>query len=147
MFISKTEYICQIMYGFVLIMITMEQVKQNKTLYWTAKGFISFFMLFSAWFSYTHAADLRKLGFPDYFRIELVTAKIIGAITLLLPFTPVRVKEWVYAGFLIAMISALTAHICSGDPLSRIIFVSADLILIFISIRYVSKTDLSKNKL
>ena len=147
MFISKTEYICQIMYGFVLIMITMEQVKQNKKLYWTAKGFVSFFMLFSAWFSYTHAADLRKLGFPDYFRIELVTAKIIGAITLLLPFTPVRVKEWVYAGFLIAMISALTAHICSGDPLSRIIFVSADLILIFISIRYVSKTDLSKNKL
>jgi hypothetical protein len=125
----------------------MEQVKQNKTLYRTAKGFISFFMLFSAWFSYTHAADLRKLGFPDYFRIELVIAKIIGAIVLLFPFTPVRVKEWVYAGFLIAMISALTAHICSGDPLSRIIFVSVDLILVFLSMRYVSKTDLSKNKL
>lgn len=121
----------------------MEQVKHNKTLYWIAKGFISFFILFSAWFSYTHAADLRKLGFPDYFRIELVIAKIIGAIVLLLPFTPVRVKDWVYTGFLIAMISALIAHICSGDPLSRIIFVSVDLILIFLSMRYVSKTDLS----
>ena len=72
----------------------MKEVKQNKTLYRIAKGFIIFFMLFSAWFSYTHAADLRKLGFPDYFRIELVIAKIIGAIVLLLPITPVRVKDW-----------------------------------------------------
>jgi len=125
----------------------MEQVKQNKTLYWIAKGFISSFMLFSAWFSYTHAADLQKLGFPDYFRIELVMAKVLGAIVLLLPFTPPRVKEWVYAGFVIAMVSALTAHICSGDPLSRIIFVSVDLVLIFLSIRYVSQKDLSTNKL
>lgn len=125
----------------------MEQVKQNKTLYWIAKGFISSFMLFSAWFSYTHAADLQKLGFPDYFRIELVMAKVLGAIVLLLPFTPPRVKEWVYAGFIIAMVSALTAHICSGDPLSRVIFVSVDLVLILLSIRYVSQKDLSTNKL
>lgn len=125
----------------------MKQDKQNKTLYWVAKGFISFFMAFSAYFSYSHAADLTKLGFPDYFRIELVTAKVIGAIVLLLPFTSVRVKEWVYAGFIIAMVSALIAHICSGDPVSKIIFVSADLVLILLSINYVSKRDLSQNKI
>ena len=120
----------------------MGQNRQNKTLYWIAKGFISFFMLFSAYFSYTHAEDLRKLGFPDYFRIELVTAKAIGAIVLLLPFTSLRVKEWVYAGFIIAMASALTAHICSGDMLSKIIFVSVDLVLILLCMRYVSSIDL-----
>jgi hypothetical protein len=60
----------------------MNQNEQNKRLYWVAKGFISFFIFFSAYFSYTHAEDLRKLGFPDYFRIELVIAKIIGAIVL-----------------------------------------------------------------
>ncbi|MDB5110170.1 MAG: hypothetical protein JWR67_1284 [Mucilaginibacter sp.] len=125
----------------------MKQDKQNKTLYWVAKGFISFFMAFSAYFSYSHGADLTKLGFPDYFRIELVTAKVIGAIVLLLPFTSVRVKEWVYAGFIIAMVSALIAHICSGDPVSKIIFVSADLVLILLSINYVSKRDLSQNKI
>lgn len=125
----------------------MKQDKQNKTLFWVAKGFISFFMAFSAYFSYSHAADLTKLGFPDYFRIELVTAKVIGAIVLLLPFTSVRVKEWVYAGFIIAMVSALIAHICSGDPVSKIIFVSADLVLILLSINYVSKRDLSQNKI
>jgi hypothetical protein len=116
--------------------------KQNKALYRLAKGFIIFFMVFSAWFSYTHAADLRKLGFPDYFRIELVTAKITGVLVLLWPYSSPRMKEWVYTGFLIAMVSALTAHICSGDPLSRILFVVVDLVLIFLSMRYVSKVDL-----
>ncbi len=122
-------------------------MKQNKTLYKVAKGFIIFFMLFSAYFSYTHAADLQKLGFPDYFRIELVIAKIIGAIVLLLPFTSVRVREWVYVGFIIAMVSALIAHICSGDPISKVIFVSVDLILVFVCMRYVSNKDLSQNKI
>jgi hypothetical protein len=90
---------------------------------------------------------LKKLGFPDYFRIELVTAKIIGAIVLLLPITSVRVKEWVYAGFIISMVSALIAHTCCGEPVSKIAFVSVDLILILLSIRYVSKMDLLNNKI
>ena len=124
----------------------MERIKQSRTLYRVAKGYLIIFILFSAWFSYTHAADLKKLGFPDYFRIELVIAKIIGAITLLLPFSSVRVKDWVYTGFLVAMVSALIAHICSGDPLSRIIFVAVDLVLVFLSMRYVSKVDISLYK-
>lgn len=123
----------------------MEHTKQNRILYWVAKGFISFFIAFSAYFSYTHAADLAKLGFPGYFRIELVIAKVTGAIVLLLPITPARVKEWVYAGFIIAMVSALIAHICSGDPVSGIIFVSIDLVLILLSVNYVSKKDLLQN--
>lgn len=122
-------------------------MERKKTLYWIAKGFISFFMLFSAYFSYTHAADLRMLGFPDYFRIELVILKIIGATVLLLPFTPLRVKEWVYAGFIITMVSALIAHICSGDLLSKIIFVSVDLVLVFLSMRYVSKREFQRQKM
>ncbi|WP_316811084.1 DoxX family protein [Pedobacter heparinus] len=125
----------------------MEQKKQNIALYWIAKGFISFFMVFSAYFSYSHPTDLKMLGFPDYFRIELVTLKIVGAIVLLFPFTPVRVKEWVYAGFIITMVSALVAHISTGDLLSKIIFVSVDLLLVLLSIRYVSKRDLASQKI
>lgn len=109
--------------------------------YWFVKGFISFFMLFSAYFSYSHAHDLRVLGFPDYFRIELVTAKVIGAILLLIPAVPLRVKEWIYAGFIIAMVSALIAHICSHDPVSKVVFVLTDLVLILFSIRFVSNRD------
>jgi len=124
----------------------MAQTKRNKALYRVANGYIIFFMLFSAWYSYTHAADLRKLGFPDYFRIELVAAKIIGASVLLWPYSPPRIKDWVYTGFLIAMVSALIAHICNRDPLSRILFVLTDLVLIFLSMRYVSRADLSDPK-
>ncbi len=50
-------------------------------------------------------------------------------------------------GFMIAMVSALIAHICSGDPASRIIFVAVDLVLVLTSIRYVSKNDLSNEKI
>jgi hypothetical protein len=114
---------------------------KNKPRYWLTKGFISFFMLFSAWYSYAHAQELRLLGFPDYFRIELVTAKIIGAVLLLIPQVSLRIKEWIYAGFMIAMISALIAHIYSGDPVSKIIFVSIDLIIIAICIQYVYKQE------
>lgn len=121
--------------------------QRNKILYWIAKGFISFFILLSAYLTYSQPEGIKKLGFPDYFRIELVIAKVIGAIVLLLPSTTVRVKEWVYAGFIISMVSGLIAHICSGDPLSKIIFVSVDLLLMLISIRYVSGKDLSENKL
>lgn len=113
----------------------------KKTGYWFVKGFISFFMLFSAYFSYSHAHDLQVLGFPDYFRIELVAAKVIGAVLLLIPSVPLRIKEWIYAGFIIAMVSALIAHICSHDPVSKITFVLTDLVLILLSIRFVSNRD------
>jgi putative oxidoreductase len=119
----------------------MESLKKRKTLFWIAKGWISFFMLFSAYYSYSHASDLALLGFPAYFRIELVIAKALGGISLLVPQTPARVKEWIYAGFGIEMISALIAHICSHDPVSKIMFVLFDFILIVICIRYVSKQE------
>jgi putative oxidoreductase len=115
--------------------------KDKKILYWIAKGFISFFMLFSAYYSYSHARDLQLLGFPDYFRIELVLAKVTGAILLLIPRVPLRVKEWIYAGFIIEMVSAIIAHICSHDPASQVVFVFVDLTIIVSCINYVSKRD------
>lgn len=121
--------------------------KQKKALYWVTKGLISAFILYSAYIAYMQPEDLRRLGFPDYFRIELVTAKIIGAIALLLPFTPAWIKEWVYAGFTITMVSALIAHICSGDPLYYTLFLVPALVVVLLCIRYVSGKDLSPYKL
>jgi putative oxidoreductase len=93
--------------------------KKQKIVYRGAKGFISVFMLFSAYYSFSHAEALRHLGFPNYFRIELVTAKVIGAVLLLIPQMPGSIKEWIYSGFGIAMVSAMIAHICGGDPVSK----------------------------
>ena len=83
------------------------------------------------------------MGFPDYFRIELATAKILGAFAIILRMVPGRVKEWVYAGFAIAFISATTAHI-SVESVSEAI--SPLISLLFLVISYVYFNKLSKYK-
>ena len=117
------------------------RMKRRKVLYRVAKIFISLFMFFSAYFSYSHPTDLQLLGFPDYFRIELVIAKCIGGVLLLIPQTGRFVKEWVYAGFCICMVSAFIAHACSHDPVSKLFFVGFDFVLILLSIWYVRKYE------
>lgn len=56
-----------------------------------------------------------RLGFPNYFRIELCIAKLVGLVVLLVPVVPAIVKEWAYAGFAIVLGSALIAHLAVGE--------------------------------
>ena len=96
-------------------------MKKNNIIYWSATGLIALMMVFSAYSYITKpeiAAAFKHLGFPDYFRIELAIAKILGAIVLIIPQIPNRIKEWAYAGFGIIFLSATIAHISSGDPAS-----------------------------
>jgi hypothetical protein len=60
------------------------------------------------------AEAFTRLGFPDYFRVELAWAKLLGVVLLLAP-VPARLKEWAYAGFAITLGSALIAHFAVGD--------------------------------
>ena len=60
------------------------------------------------------AEAFTRLGFPDYFRVELAWAKLLGVVLLLAP-VPARLKEWAYAGFAINLASALIAHLSVGD--------------------------------
>jgi len=92
-------------------------------LYWISTVLLAVFMLASgsAYFFVESMADnFDRLGFPDYFRIELGAAKILGAIVLVTP-VPRRVKEWTYAGFGITFISAAYAHGAAGDPIGTAI--------------------------
>jgi len=43
-----------------------------------------------------------RLALPDYFRVELAWAKLLGLVLLLAP-VPARFKEWAYAGFAITL--------------------------------------------
>jgi hypothetical protein len=81
--------------------------------------------LFCVQIGFTAYAQLRlpqvaeafaHLGFPDYFRVELSWAKLVGIVLLLAP-VPARLKEWAYAGFAITLASALIAHLSVGDGL------------------------------
>jgi hypothetical protein len=86
--------------------------KTEKIIYWVFTSlFVAFDGLLPALtFNSKMAIDaIQKLGFPDYFRIELSIGKIIGGVLLILPFIPGRFKEWAYVGFGISLISACIA--------------------------------------
>ena len=95
----------------------------QKYVYWGSTGLLALMMAASgaAYFLVADAAQtFAQLGFPDYFRVELGVAKILGAIALLVP-APRSVKEWTYAGFTISFVSAVIAHLASGDPFGTVI--------------------------
>jgi len=117
-------------------------MKKNKIIYWITTGIIGLMMLFSASMYFTNlqaTAGFAHFGFPDYFRIELGIAKIIGALVLLIPQIPTRVKEWAYAGFGIVFISASIAHYNSGDPMANVIGPMVFLVILVVSNIYLHK--------
>lgn len=94
-------------------------MKKNKIIYWASTGVVGAMMLFTA-FKYLTNQEMKEafahLGFPDYFRIELAIAKIIGAILLLIPAFPSRIKDLAYFSFALVFVSAIIAHSSLGDP-------------------------------
>ena len=98
-------------------------MKTTKILFYVFTLLFSVMMIFSAYAYFTSSEakeSFHHIGFPDYFRIELAIAKILGVIALLPP-VPGRVKEWAYAGFGINLISAAIAHAAIGDPFQNIL--------------------------
>jgi len=95
-------------------------MKAIKITYWATTVIVAIMMVYSAYAYLTQDAMLqafRHLGYPDYFRVELAYGKLIGAILLVAPVSA-RIKEWVYAGFIITFVSAFIAHTASGDPVN-----------------------------
>lgn len=119
-------------------------MKKNNSIYWISTGLFSTMMLLSAYnyiASPQMTAAFKHLGFPDSFRYELAIAKVLGALALLIPQIPSRVKEWAYAGFGITFISATIGHISSGDPLSVAIMP-----LVFLAVLVISNVYLYKKQ-
>ncbi|HEX4340652.1 MAG TPA: DoxX family protein [Polyangiaceae bacterium] len=95
----------------------MPRFKKDVISFWIATA------LFCLQIGFTAYAQLRlpqvsaafaHLGFPDYFRVELSWAKLIGLVVLVTP-APARLKEWAYAGFAFDLGSAVLAHLAVGD--------------------------------
>ncbi|MEO6219068.1 MAG: DoxX family protein [Ginsengibacter sp.] len=116
--------------------------KGARIIYWISTSII--FLLDSAMPAFTFNTELAKqgishLGYPDYFRIELSIAKIIGGIILILPMVPARIKEWAYVGFTIDFISAFIALWVVDGFNGQTIFPLAMLIILIISYIYYHK--------
>src|ERR1044071_9368843 len=91
--------------------------KSNTIAYWIVTALFGLQIGFTAYAQLRLpqvAAAFSHLGFPDYFRVELSWAKLIGFVVLPPP-TPPRLKEWAYSGFAIDLGSAIIAHLAMGD--------------------------------
>ena len=124
-------------------------MKKDKIIYWVSTGLFCAFLLLT---SISYLTDpnfvniFKHLGFPQYFRVELAIAKIIGVLILLISRVPSRLKEWGYAGFGITLISGMIAHINSGDSVGYILNVIFWLILLIISYTYWHKRTIWQSK-
>ena len=90
----------------------------RKVAYWGSTGIMAVLSLFAA-FAYLSGSPqaiegFAHVGYPQQLRIILGIAKLLGAIALLVPGLP-KLKEWTYAGFTFAWISAFVAHYLAHD--------------------------------
>jgi uncharacterized membrane protein YphA (DoxX/SURF4 family) len=90
----------------------------RKVAYWVSTGLLAALSVFAA-FTYLlgspqTAQEFVHVGYPQQLRIILGIAKLLGAITLVVPGFA-RLKEWAYAGFTFAWISAFVAHYLAKD--------------------------------
>ena len=110
-------------------------MKAIKITYWATTAIVALMMCFSA-YMYVSAPAMttafHHLGFPDYFRIELAIAKVIGAVVLLAP-VALRVKEWAYAGFTISFLGAFWSRLAMGDAIGLAIAPVIMLAVMFVS--------------
>ena len=77
------------------------------------------------------AQGFAHVGYPQQLRIMLGIAKPLGAMALLAPGLP-KLKEWAYAGFAFAWISAFVAHYLAKDG-AMAFMPLALLVLLFVS--------------
>jgi len=93
--------------------------RQIVAVYYCAIGIMGIFFFISGFLEITknpatYPKTLR-MGYPPYFISTLGFAKIIGVITLWLPYFK-RLKEWVFAGFTFDVIFAFISGLQINSP-------------------------------
>ena len=63
---------------------------------------------------------IERLGYPEYFHLLLGSAKILGAVAIVLP-VPHMLREWAYAGVTFETIFATLSYLAVGSPIDEII--------------------------
>jgi len=90
----------------------------RKITYWVSTALVAALSLVAA-FGYLSGSPqsvqgFAHVGYPQQLRIILGIAKPLGAIILLVPGLA-KLKEWAYAGFTFAWVSAFVAHYLAKD--------------------------------
>ena len=88
-------------------------MKKNKIIFWVATTII--FLWEGVMPALTSQTELAKqgishLGYPEYFGVMLTIYKMLGALAIILPIVPAKIKEWAYAGLSFSLLSAFISH-------------------------------------
>jgi uncharacterized membrane protein YphA (DoxX/SURF4 family) len=98
--------------------------KGRKIGYWVTTGVTALGCIaggtFDALASPEAVAIFESLSYPKYLAHFIGVAKLLAALTILLPKFP-RLKEWAYAGLAIDLIGASYSHVSSGHAIGEVI--------------------------
>jgi uncharacterized membrane protein YphA (DoxX/SURF4 family) len=111
----------------------------RKVTYWVSTSLLAALSVFAA-FAYLSGSPqavqgFAHVGYPQQLRIILGIAKLLGAITLVIPGLP-KLKEWAYAGFTFAWVSAFIAHYLAKDGPKAFMPM---ILLVFLFVSYVTR--------
>ena len=99
-------------------------MKKDRIIFWVTTTIIFLFEgVLTALTFHTEMSKeaIRHLGYPGYFGVMLAVFKVLGAIALMVPQCPKRLKEWAYVGFGFDFIAAFVS-IVAVDGLSVMAF-------------------------
>ena len=111
----------------------------QKITYWVSTGLLAVLSIFAG-FAYLSGSPqvvqgFAHVGYPQQLRVILGIAKPLCAIALGVPGVP-KLKEWAYAGFTFAWISAFLAHYLAKDGPAAFMPL---FLLVFLIISYVTR--------
>ena len=122
-------------------------MKATKAIYWTSTILFALVFALTGTLYLIHnpqmVEKLAALGYPPYMLAILGTAKILGAIALVVPRFP-RLKEWAYAGFVFDFLGAIWSHVAVQGVGRSAAVVLVPLVLVTVS--YVSYRELEKEQ-
>ncbi len=122
-------------------------MKKDVIIYWSTTLLIFLFEgVMPAFTSQTEMAKegIRHLGYPEYFGVALAIFKVLGAIILVLPKFPLRMKEWAYAGFGFDFIFAGISLAVVDGMNAMVFFPVFTMIILGISYFYYNKLYVTK---
>lgn len=116
-------------------------MKRNKIIFWVATAIIILWegiMPLSTLIFAPEQATIgtRPLGYPDYFAYALIICKALGVLAISYPKTPVKLKEWAYAGLTFNLIFAFISHACVDQNIGFMAMPLVVLGILAVSYRY-----------
>lgn len=125
-------------------------MKRNKIIFWVATVIIVLWegvmplgtLLFAPQYV---TVGTKALGYPNYFAYALIICKVLGALVIIYPKAPAKLKEWAYAGFTFNLIFAFISHACVDKNIGYMVMPLIVLAILILSYLYNQKLNLNNN--